>query len=225
MGTKQISRFRIALIGGLIVFVLVVLCGAYLLRPSLRARYLFHELEPLQVGHSTFEDAQRLAKKLGAKPDNRLSPCDRKYCYWTAVVNNARLPQWWRGSGVTFVIDFLVENSVVVNKGAWYAIGIDPYTFTPSMVSVGEQETWLRPRRENRGIEEWPTAKGWGISYFEKNGHREGISTKFQVHLTPRSSAEDWRRYTAFNYGCLWKYKGCKDARDLLQTADPMPTY
>ena len=51
MGTKQISRFRIALIGGLIVFVLAVLCGAYLLRPSLRARYLFHELEPLQVGH------------------------------------------------------------------------------------------------------------------------------------------------------------------------------
>jgi hypothetical protein len=163
----------------MIVALLTLLYGAYLLRPSIRARYLFHELDTLQVGHSTFEDAQRLAKKLGAKPDNR-APCDRKYCYWTAVVNNVRLPQWWRGFGVTFVIDFLVEDSVVVNKGAWYAIGIDPYTFTPSMVSVGEQEMWLRPRRENRGIVERPTEKGWGISYFEKNGHRERVSTNFR---------------------------------------------
>ena len=89
MGTKQISRFRIALIGGLIVFVLAVLCGAYLLRPSLRARYLVHELEPLQVSHSSFEDAQRLAEKLGAKPEGS---CDRSYCFWDVVVNNARLP-------------------------------------------------------------------------------------------------------------------------------------
>jgi hypothetical protein len=201
---------------------LILLCGAYLFGPSIRARYLFHELGSLQLSHSSFEDAQRLAKKLGAKPSS-LSPCDRSYCYWSADVNNARLPSWWRGSGVTFVIDFEVKDSVVVNKGASYAIGIDPYTFTPSMVSVGEQEKWLRTRREDRDIVERPTEKGWGISYFEKNGHREGVSTKFQVHLTPRSSAEDWRRYTAFNYSCFWKYKGCRDARDLLPTADPLP--
>jgi hypothetical protein len=221
MDLKRTSRFRNAFVGGITVSALIALCLGYLLHPAIRARYLFGQLETLQVGHSTFEDAQRLAKKLGAEP---ISPCERKYCYWTVVVNNARLPQWWRGSGVTFVIDFLVEDSVVVNKGAWYAIGIDPYTFTPSMVSVGEQETWLRHRRDNRVIVERPTEKSWGSSYFEKNGHRERVSTKFRVYLTPRSSADDWRRYTAFNYGCLWKYKGCKDARDLLPIADPMPT-
>lgn len=54
-------------IGGLMVLLfalLILLCGAYLLRPSIRARYLFSELETLQLGHTTFEDAQRLAKKL-----------------------------------------------------------------------------------------------------------------------------------------------------------------
>ena len=224
---RQISRFRNVSISWLTVSLsalLILLFGAYLVSPSLRARYLFHELETLQLGHSTFEDAQRLARKLGAKPRS-LNPCDRKYCYWTAVVNNARLPQWWRGSGVTFVIDFLVENSVVVNKGAWYAIGIDPYTFTPSMVSVGEQVRWLRtrPSRDGREIVEPPTDRGWADGSYEKNGHREFVSTRFQVYLTPRSSAEDRRRYTDFNYSCFWKYKGCKDARELLPTADPFP--
>jgi hypothetical protein len=199
---------------------LLLLGGVYLVYPSLRARYLFHELGALQVGHSTFEDAQRLAKRLGAKPDN-LSPCGRTYCYWTVTVSNARLPQWWRGSGVTFVIDFFVDHSVIVGKGAWYAIGIDPYTFTPSMVSVGEQEKWLRQREGDRIVEEPPTGKGWEVSYFEKNGSRELATARFVVRMTPRSSAEDWRRYTAFNYSCLWKYRGCKDARELLPTADP----
>jgi hypothetical protein len=194
----------------------MLLCGAYMLYPSLRAHYLFHELEPLRVGHSTFADAQRLAKKLGAKPSS-LNPCDRSYCSWRTDVNNARLPQWWRGAGVTFAIDFEVKDSVVVNKGAWYAIGIDPHAFIPSHVSVGEQESW------SRLMSEPPTQKGWRISYFENHGHRENISTKFVVHLTPRSSAEDCRRYTAFSYGCFWRYKGCRDARDLLPTADPFP--
>jgi hypothetical protein len=166
------------------------------------------------VGHSTFEDAQRLAEKLGAKPEGS---CDRSYCFWDVVVNNARLPQWWRGSGVTFVITFNVKDSIVVNKSAGYDIGIDPRGFTPSEVVVGVQEKWSRLMMEP------PTNKGWRISYFEKNGHRENISTKFAVHLTPRSSAEDWRRYTAFNYSCFWKYKGCSDGRELLPTADPLP--
>ena len=225
MAHLKISRFHNVSTVWLIVSppaLLIFLCGVCSLYPSLHARYLFHELEPLQVGHSTFADAQRLAKKLGAKPDNH-SPCDQSYCYWTAVVNNAQLPQWWRGSGVTFAITLNVKDSVLVNKGVWYAIGIigiDSYTFTPSEVSVGLQEKWSRPMR---GYMLPPTQKGWRISYFEKHGHRENISTTFQVHMTPRSSADDWKRYTAFNYGCFWKYKGCKDARELLPAADPLP--
>jgi hypothetical protein len=68
---RQISGFRNVLISWLIVFLfalLILLCGAYLLYPSLRARYLFHEIETLQLGHSTFDDAERLAKKIHVAP-------------------------------------------------------------------------------------------------------------------------------------------------------------
>jgi hypothetical protein len=76
MGTKQAVRFRIVMISGLIALLLILLSGACLLRPSIRARYLFNELETLQLGHSTFEDAQELAKKIDAKP-SVYGPCNR----------------------------------------------------------------------------------------------------------------------------------------------------
>jgi hypothetical protein len=211
---------------GLLALVLLLGCG-YLVYPSLRARYLFHELGALQVGHSSFEDAQRIAKRLGAMAITP-TPCNQAYCYWTSeYVSNARLPKWWRGSGVTFAIDFEVKDSVVRNKGAWYGIGIiniDSNYVPVSSVSVGVQEKWIFTRTPNRVIVEPPISKGWGIDYLEKNGKQEIVSTKFQVHMTPRSSVEDWRRYTAFNYSCFWKYKSCKDATELLPTADPPPS-
>ncbi len=144
MDTRQLSRFRSLAVVRLIAAALclpILLCGSLLFHPSIRARYIFRQLESLQVGHSTFEDAQRLAQKLGAKP---YGSCDRSYCFWTADVNNARLPQWWRGSGVTFAIDFEVKDSLVAYKGAWYAIGTDPYSFSPSPASAGSKGKWSR---------------------------------------------------------------------------------
>jgi hypothetical protein len=213
MRLRKWDSWKYRLGAGLLTLV-ILLGGGYVAYPSLRARYLIHQLEPLQIGHSSFEDAQRLAEKLGAKPEGS---CDRSYCFWDVVVNNARLPQWWRGSGVTFVITFDVDDSIVAHKGVGYDIGIDPKSFTPSEVRVVVKETWTRL------LAEPPTQKGWRISYFDNHGHRENISTRFDVHMTPRSSAEDWRRYIAFNFSCFWRYKGCKDARELLPTADPFP--
>jgi hypothetical protein len=197
-------------------------CSVYVFGPSIRARYLFHEMESVQLSHTTFEGAQRLARKLGAKP---YGSCDRAYCAWTADVNDARLPRWWRGSGVTFAIDFEVKDSLVASKGAWYVIGTDPYNnFSPfDQVSIGMKEKWIQTRGSERVIPELPTGAGWKVNYFEKNGSRKVADAMFVVRMTPRSSAEDWRRYTAFDYSCLWKYKGCKSARELLPIADSFP--
>ncbi len=218
---------------------LLLLCAAYLLYLPLRARYLFDRLEELQVGHSSFEDAQRLARKIGAKPYD-LTHCDRSYCYWSVNIDNVRLPQWWRGSGATFSVNFGVKGSAVDYKGAWYVIGVPSYDSTPSKVSeevdpyrlsppyevsAGIKEKWINRRlgQGDRIIQEPPTGAGWNVSYFEKNGSRELATARFEARMTPRSSAEDWRRYTAFNYSCLWKYKGCKDGVELLPTAGPIP--
>jgi hypothetical protein len=205
MGTKQTSRLRIAFIGGLTVSALMVLCVSYLLHPAIRAHYLFSQLESLQLGHSTLEDAQRIASKIGAKPTGL---CDRSACEWEARVDNSELPRWWRGSGEAFLVSFNVENSVVVRKNTGFGVGTEP--FYPSQVGLVEQEHWGRMR-----IPE-PIAAGWRSSDWYRY-------LEFNVYMTPNASAADRHRYTAYDYGCLWRYKGCKDARQLLPTADPFP--
>jgi hypothetical protein len=206
---RQISGFRNVLISWLIVFLfalLILLCRAYLLYPSLRARYLFHELETLQLGHSTFDDAERLAKKIHVAP---YCTCDRSKCEWYKTIDNAWLPRWWRGAGETFAVFFSVQDSTVVRKYTAYGVGVDG-SFHPSVVDVEEQEQWGRLHVRV------PVQTGWSSTdwyrYYE-----------FKVWMTPKASAEDRRRYTSFNFNCFWKYKGCKDARELLPTADPFP--
>jgi hypothetical protein len=208
MDFRQTSRLRIAIMSGLTVSVLIAFSLFYLLHPAIRARFLFNQMESLQLGHSTFDDAQRLARKIGAYPSDG---CQRSKCRWHARLDNASLPRWWRGSGEVFAVDFAVENSIVIRKNTGYGIegsGID--AFSPSSVGLIEQEHWGRRR-----IPE-PVMAGWSSSelfrYYE-----------FTVYMTPKATAEDRRRYTAYDYGCLWRFKGCKDARELLPTADPMP--
>ena len=209
MAHPRISRFHSVSAGwqtvcllGLLIF----LCCAFLSRPTLRARYLFGKLETLQLGHSSFEDAQRLARQIHAKPTG---PCDRSACEWEAMVDNAELPRWWRRSGETFLVSFNVKNSVVVRKNIGFGIGTKPPY--PSQVGLEEQENWGRLSGRE------PIAAGWRTSELYRY-------YSFQIYMTPRASAEDRRRYTSFNFNCFWKYKGCKDARELLPTADP-PTF
>lgn len=203
-------RFRNVPVGWLIAIVVVLtilLCSAYLLYPSLHARYLFHELETLQLGHSTFEDAERLARKIHAES---YGACDHSYCEWDKQIDNASLPRWWRGSGVDFSVSFTVKDSLLVRKDTGFGIGLLG-SIHPSQVELEEQEHWGRvPIPE-------PVKAGWGTS--EKFRYY-----LFKVYMTPKASAEDRRRYTAFNYSCFWKYQGCKDARELLPTADPFPS-
>jgi hypothetical protein len=202
------SRFRNVTIAGLMVSLvgLLLLCGAYLLSPSIRACYLFSRLETLQLGRSTFEDAQRLAKKIGAKPSG---PCDRSYCEWDASIDNQRLPRWWRGAGTSFRVSFTAKDAVVVRKDTGFGIGTLG-EFHPSQVSLEEQEHW------GRGNTREPVQAGWYTTELFRYYW-------FTVRMTPKASAEDRRRYTAFNYSCFWKHKGCRDARDLLPTADRFP--
>jgi hypothetical protein len=211
MAHPKTSRFRNVPIGWLITILValaMLLCGAYLLYPSLHARYLFSELETLQLGRSTFEDAERLARKISAEP---YGACDRSYCEWDKRIDNAYLPRWWRGSsGVGFSVSFTVKDSLVVRKDTGFGIGLLG-SIHPSQVELEEQEHWGRvPTRE-------PVQAGWYTT--EKFRYYW-----FQIRMTPKASAADRHRYTAFNYSCFWKYQGCKDARELLPTAAHFPS-
>jgi hypothetical protein len=206
MDIKQASRRRFAWIGGLTASALIVLCMSYLFYPAIRAQYLFSQMETLQLGRSTFDDAQRVARRIDATPNG---PCDRARCEWDVRMDNVGLPRWWRGSGAAFVVAFDVKDSVVVRKNTGYGIGNNT-EFSPSSIGLIEQEHWGRGR-----IPE-PLAAGWRSSDWYRY-------LEFTVYMTPQASAADRQRYTAYDFGCLWRFKGCKDARELLPTADPFP--
>ncbi|SFR96622.1 hypothetical protein SAMN05421771_0014 [Granulicella pectinivorans] len=194
---------------GLIAGLLTVLCCAYLLYPAIRARYLFSRLETLRLGSSTFEDAKRVAAEIGAKTTE---PCNPLFCEWSKRIDNAQLPRWWRGTGEVFVVTFDVKNSVISRTSTGYGIESDGINgFSPSSIRFDEvDEHWWRDRPTK------PVTAGWSTSdrfrYYQ-----------FVVYMTRKATADDRKRYTAFDYGCLWKYHGCKDARELLPTADPFP--
>jgi hypothetical protein len=125
-------------------------------------------------------------------------------------MDNSELPPWWRGSGETFVVSFNVEGSILVRKNTGYGIGIEANKFSPSSVGLIQQENWGRTGRPVPVATRWKTTELY--RYYE-----------FTVYVTPNASAEDRLRYTAYDYGCLWRFRGCKDARELLPTADPFP--
>lgn len=201
-GNRWIARLLVSLLA-----LLILVCGGYLLSLSIRVHFLLSELETLRLGQSTFEDAERLAKKIRAEP---YGACDRSECEWDRRIDNAWLPRWWKGSGETFSVSFSVQDSIVVRKNTAYGVGIDG-SFHPSVVDFEEQEQW---GRFNVRV---PVQTGWKSTdwypYYV-----------FHVWMTPSATAEDRRRYTSFNFNCFWKYKGCRDARELLPTADPFPT-
>jgi hypothetical protein len=176
----------------------------YIFYPAIRARYLVYEFTHLQLDTS-FDDAEKLANKIHAKQDPISSPCNRSYCIWRVDISNSFLPKWWRSDDLILEFNFTVKNSKVTEKGVGYQIGLPgSYTADISSVYVAEKESWQKDGQ-----------KWWRMN--------SANSATFVVEMTPRSTPEDQKKYTAFNYSCFWKYKGCRDARDLLPTADPLP--
>jgi hypothetical protein len=217
-----------------------LVCGAALLYPSLHARYLLYELKDIQPNRSTFEDAQRFAIKVGAQ-EAPFPKCTHEECRWYKSTDNALLPQWYRGKGVTVTIYFTAKDSIVTDKGIEYAIGVGLSTPEEAFlgrprVFVSQSESWFKWQKEKQrelqekarkkptDLVEPSVTKGWEkIWYDEKNG--KIAVDYFQVAISPGSKSlpEDWKKYTAFNYSCVWKYKGCSYGKDLLPIADPYP--
>jgi len=216
-----------------------LVCWVTLLYPSLHARYLLYELKDLQLNHSTFEDAQKFAKKIGAQ-EAPFGKCTRAECQWYKLTDNALLPRWYRGKGVSFAIAFTVRDSIVTDKGVIYYVGLEPSTADEAFlgrpsVYVSETESWFKWQKEKQrelqershekptDYVELPVSKGWEKIWYDKNG--KIAVDRFAVYISPKSKSipEDWKKYTAFNYRCFWKYKGCSYGKDLLSITDPYP--
>jgi hypothetical protein len=209
MAKETVSRFGILLASRIVIclaFITLLLSG-YMFYPAIRARYLVYEFTRLQLDTS-FDDAEKLAKKLNAKQDPISSPCDRSYCIWRVDISNSFFPKWWRRNDITLEFNFTVKDSMVTEKGVGYQIGLPGFSSAGiSSVYVAENKSWQKNGQ-----------KWWRMNSTKSKPD----SATFVVEMA-RPTPEDRKKYTTFNYSCFWKYKGCRDTRDLLPTADPFP--
>lgn len=203
---QKTLRFRKRSVGSVGLGLVVVLLSLYAvlcLGPFFCARSMLGRFEELRVGRATFENAETIARRLGAEAER---PCDRTSCNWALRIDNARLPAWWRGKGETVALSFSIKDAVVDRKSIGYGTGLKTDTLSPSSVTLVEAKDWGRVPRPV------PVAAGWVTTelypYYD-----------FMIYMTPNAVREDKRRYTLFNFDCLWRYKGCRDARELLPAA------
>jgi len=232
MPSKRIFLWLVPLL------IVVLITSATFLYPFLRARYLLSQLEELQINHSTFEDAQKLAKKIGAQ-EGSFTKCTRAECEWYKITDNALVPQWYRGKGVSFAVVITAKDSLVTSKGVEYSVGVGTPTVGEAFIGrprvyVSQTENCFKWDEEKQrklqekfrekfpDIVETPVRKGWQKIWCKDE---KIASDAFAVCISTRykSTPEDWKKYTAFNYSCFWKYKGCSYGKDLLTIADPYP--
>jgi len=168
-------------------------------RPYARARSLLSQVSALQVGGSSFDEAKRVGRRLGSEGNDPCSPLD---CYWTFSVDNFKVPELWRGEGVRFIAGVRVQNSVVAEQRFMLQLGTG--------VNAQTAQFWER--------EAWPHLP----NQFYVGGETTPVRPHFRsnVFLTPATPAGVRNRYLSFNLNCFWKYRGCRDAGELLPTID-----
>lgn len=203
-------RFRIALIGGVVllcaVAVALVSLSALLTRHS--AQSFLDDLGKLRLGESTLEDTQKLATKYEAAAteeenavgdvDPNCSPeyCEFKFFFYNAWMKRLRLaPPTWLRAQVVVRMGRVDYKQVELSSGkgiAFYSAVVMEFLSLP------------RP-------------------FEDKNYHvgrklSSDIKWRVIINMTPHASAKEREQAYAFNLSCLTRLGGCKDAAELLPT-------
>jgi len=185
---------------GFIVICIGIVGFFFLHFPELKAKYFLSELNSLQVGKSTFQDAQGVALRIHATQG---IACGPNACTWVARISNLNLPERWRRTELTLVVGFEIRDSILVEKGAGLQFGTGT---SVSFVHVDEKEHWRSASTEPVSVE---------TQYTSDDPHYRAF-----VRMTPAASESDRKRYLSLNLHCLSKYGGCKDAAELLPTVE-----
>ena len=189
----KVALIAVACIGLALVSVVVI----FLAKAPLLARRIFAKSETIQVGKSTFTQARQVAEQF---ENTTHGACTPSKCEWVFGTSNSNLPHWWRNQGEIFLVSIHVKDGLVDQKDLLYLIGLGSVM---SDVGVSEKKDWTGS----------PRAAGWT----EGEG-TQGVHKFENVRMTPSDSPETRKRYTSFNWNCLWKYQGCKDAHELMPT-------
>jgi hypothetical protein len=192
METKPRSRkpVKVALIAvACIGLALASVAVVFLAKAPLLARRIFTKSEAIQVGKSTFTQAQQVAEQFENTTHGGCTPSE---CEWMFGTSNSDLPHWWRDQGEIFLVRIHVKDGRVDQKDLLYLIGLGSVM---SDVGVSEKEDWTGSPRAPR----WTEGEG-----------TQGVHKIENVRLTPSNSAETRKRYTSLTGTAFGNFKDVK---------------
>ena len=164
---------------------------------DIRMQYLLEQTGTLKIGASTFDDAHKIALRVNAIPSE---VCTSNDCGWYVHIDNSILPGLWRGPVTDFLVSFQVKDSIVINRIYRYRIGNGMNSSSIEINEHADSRGCLEPICISRQTKE-------NNPYYRTS-----------VFMTPAVSMEYRKRYLSFNMNCMWKFRGCKNALDLLPT-------
>jgi hypothetical protein len=196
------STYKLLL--GLLAFVAVALCALFVLTIHQRHRTaaFLREFTSLQIGTTTFVEAQDLANRYGAKASGvRLQdPCSMHDCAFGFVFKNWLLNHLQRQREISLAAGITVKDGCVVSRELDYSI----------LATSGDRQFMYilfdRVTPEND--------KGYAIKQGMVNA--QGMAHIIEVHLGSNVSAEVRKRAYSVDLACLSRVNGCDSLRDIL---------
>lgn len=195
------------------LFAVSVLWGLPI-RQKTRAGAFLRELTQLELGKSTFADAQRIAQKYGGIPWYTVSlddmRCTFQECRFAFKFENKPLTSF-RLVRYVVVLGFIsVKDGLVTGREIDYARdsgGIPQYEFDVIESVLGNQEGRLNYE------------KPWGL--YRLHLDEKGIPWTVRVRLVPTSSEDQRERAFALDFSCLASLFGCHSPAAMFPTGIP----
>ena len=185
--------------------ILIVAAYAFLSvwRSEDRAARLLRASKSLVPGTSGFGEVATVAKRFGAES---VGGCSQAHCKFRFVVDNATL-SWWGWSRSTSLAIWFVVVDGRLSKSTFY------FRMDPGLACT------------EAAVEEklhWPANYTRPVTVFHRvSGDTAGeYLWRCYVALWQDAPAATRARYLSFNVLCLSKFKGCRDAQELLPTVD-----
>jgi hypothetical protein len=203
----MLSRNVLIIASAAMIVALASTWGWYRTQSSLlrqRAKQLLENSLSIQVGRSSFAEVEQLGRRIHAKANGECTPVS---CQLRAAVTNEALPRMWRKSLTLFSVTLVVKNGLLAERN--YSYIVDSAT-KQSFVTLSEarhegKEGAVDPRQYPIVNRQW----GGGVEKW-----------RLWVAIGPNSSEKERMSFLDFDFRCLSRYHGCRDAQELLPSYD-----
>jgi hypothetical protein len=197
-------RFLKALIGSIVVcWVVIGVIWGLTLRQKSRAEQFLQQLTNLELGKSTFAEAQQIALKYRGFPwyaDSGDMRCTFQRCELRFIFQNKPLTSFHLARYVELIAVISVKDGIIVGRDVVYARETGRYF--PFQYNVIDRASWNDGPVSNIN-------QTVGLARLKVND--TGIPSTVMVRLGPSSTADQRNRAYAFNLSCLARFLDCDD--------------